>query len=74
MKRRGTAPVFRVTLQHAETGTILLEIEVQGKYSALQEADELRSRDPHRVCNIYLEGKLVYKAVKRLKSDNWDPQ
>lgn len=73
MTRRGTAPVFRVTLQHGETGTVLSAIEVQGKYSALQKADELRMRDPHRVCNIYVEGKLVYKAVKRSNSDNWNP-
>lgn len=64
MSRRGTAPVFRVIAQHAETGLVMREIEVQGKYSALQKADELRLQDPHKSCNIYVNGKLIYKARK----------
>jgi hypothetical protein len=64
MKRRGTAPVFRVSLQHGETGAVLYAIDVQGKYSALQKADELRLQDPHKSCNIYVGGKLIYKARK----------
>lgn len=62
MKRRGTAPVFRVIVEHGETGLVISEIEVQGKYSALQKADELRLQDPHRTCNIYVNAKLIYKA------------
>ena len=64
MSRRGTAPVFRVIVQHGETGAVLAEIYVQGKYSALQKADELRLQDPHKICNIYVGGKLIYKARK----------
>lgn len=64
MIRRGTAPVFRVIVQHGETGVVISEIEVQGKYSALRKADELRLQDPHRTCNIYVNSKLIYKARK----------
>lgn len=62
MKRRGTAPVFRVIVQHGESSAVLAEFYVQGKYSALQKADELRLQDPYRTCNIYVKDKLIYKA------------
>jgi hypothetical protein len=64
MKHRGTAPIFHVIAQHDETGLVMREIEVQGKYSALRKADELRLQDPHRTCNIYVNSKLIYKARK----------
>jgi hypothetical protein len=60
--RRGTAPVFKVTVTHGSTGIVVHEIDVQGKYSALQKADALRLQDPHRACNIYVNAKLIYKA------------
>lgn len=67
--KRGTAPIFRVLVEHVETGFVIHEIDVQGKYSALQKADELRSRDPHRTCNIYVNSKLVYKARSGAKPE-----